>query len=75
MSTEQERIAKATKELEEAITSRDEYLKDNPQLQKFQDELTASFNDFGDNPIVNIEIICEAIKRNHAKLTTILGVK
>ena len=43
--------------LERAIKRRDEFLKENPEQQEFQDQMVEQFAVHGNDPFVNIQII------------------
>ncbi len=57
--------------LEKAIRQRDAFLREHPEMQSFQDELTRSFEAFGDDPIINMEIIRDTLASNLNKLQKI----
>lgn len=44
-------------ELKRAIKQRDEFLKEHPEQQKFQDEMEAQYKIHDNDPFVNIQII------------------
>ena len=59
--------------LEKATRERDEFLEKHPELQSFQDDLTKSFDDFGNDPLASMEMILNAMEVNYKKLMKIKG--
>lgn len=57
--------------LERAIKKRNEFLKENPQLQQFQNDLEEQFEAMGNDPFVNMQIIRHHMQHNLLKLERI----
>ena len=58
-------------DLEIAIYARNEFLADHPELQSFQDELTETFMNFGNDPDENLDIILQTIQQKTNKILAI----
>ena len=54
--------------LAKAIRDRDKFLEEHPELLGMQMDLDNSFNDFGNDPMTNMEIIRDAMKVRADKL-------
>ena len=50
-------------DLEIAINARTAFLEENPELQSFQDDLTKTFMDFGNDPEENLDIILQTVQQ------------
>lgn len=57
--------------LKRALKAKEDFLRENPQMQYFQDELDDQFATFGNDPYVNIQIIRHHLACNLAKLEKI----